>query len=67
MKLLTKKIVAAKIGFSLAHLDRLRFDPAYAYLGFPVPVRIGYKVLWSEAEVDSWIELQLDRRRLTAP
>lgn len=66
MKLLTKKAVAAKIGFCLAHLDRFRFDPAYAYLGFPQPVRIGYKVLWSESEVDDWIEAQLAKRR-TSP
>lgn len=62
MKLLTKKMVASKIGFSLAHLDRLRIDPAYGHLGFPKPVRIGYKVLWSEAEVDDWIVAQLATR-----
>ena len=60
--LLTKKMVAAKIGFSLTHIDRFRFDPAYAWLGFPKPVRIGWKVLWSSREVNKWILAQLAKR-----
>lgn len=66
MRLLTKKEVAKKIGFSNAHLDRFRFDPAYVHVVFPQPVRIGYKVLWSEEEVDDWIRSQLSKRQ-TAP
>ena len=62
MRLLTKKEVCAKVGFSRAHVDRLTNDPAYAHYGFPKPTRIGVKVLWSEAEIDEWIVAQLARR-----
>lgn len=62
MRLLTKKDVCKKVGFSPAHVDRFRFDKAYAYLAFPKPVRIGYKVLWSEDEMDAWIAQQLSTR-----
>ncbi|MGI1661360.1 helix-turn-helix transcriptional regulator [Palleronia sp. KMU-117] len=62
MRLLTKKVVCERIGFSPAHLDRFRFDEDYAHLSFPKPVRIGFKVLWSEEEVDAWINTQLASR-----
>ena len=62
MKLLTKKQVCEKIGFSRAHVDRLTHDEKYAHLGFPKPTHVGFKVLWSEAEVDEWIEAQLAKR-----
>ena len=62
MRLLTKKEVCKKVGFCSAHIDRFRNDPAYAHLEFPVATKIGFKVLWSEQEVDDWIQAQLDRR-----
>lgn len=65
MRLLTKKMVCQKIGFSPAHLDRFRSDDQYTHLCFPAPVRIGVKVLWSEEEVDSWIAGQLSKRHRT--
>lgn len=64
MKLLTMKQVCAKVGFSRAHINRFRSDPEYAFVGFPRPVRIGLKVLWSEDEVDDWIHKQLAKRQL---
>lgn len=60
--LLTKKVVCTKIGFSRAHVDRLTNDTDYQLLRFPKPVRIGVKVLWSECEIDDWIEEQLAKR-----
>lgn len=62
MKLLTMKAVCAKVGFSRAHIDRFRSDPEYAHVQFPKPVRVGFKVLWSEDEIDNWIKAQLDAR-----
>jgi predicted DNA-binding transcriptional regulator AlpA len=62
MRLLTKRDVCQKIGFSRAHVDRLTNDEDYAKFAFPKPTRIGYKVLWSETEVDAWIAAQLARR-----
>ncbi|MFS4438620.1 helix-turn-helix transcriptional regulator [Paracoccaceae bacterium GXU_MW_L88] len=61
-RLLTKKAVCLKVGFSRAHIDRLANDEHYAHLGFPKPCRIGFKVLWSEQEIDEWIEAQLAQR-----
>ncbi len=61
-RLLTKKQVCEKIGFSRAHVDRLRNDEKYADLAFPKPVRIGFKVLWCETEVENWILTQLAKR-----
>lgn len=62
MRLIPKKEVCKKIGFSAAHLDRFRSDERYAHLSFPAPVRIGFKVLWSEEEVEKWIADQLAKR-----
>ena len=65
MKLLTKKAVCEKVGFCPSHIDRFRFDPAYAHLEFPKAIKIGFKVLWCEKEIDDWIQAQLDRRHTT--
>lgn len=65
MRLLTKKQVCDKVGVSRAYVDRLTNDRDYARYGFPKPTRIGFRVLWSEAEVHAWIEAQLAKR--TAP
>lgn len=63
MKLLTMKQVCQKIGFSRAHIDRFRSDPRYRSVQFPKPVQIGFKVLWSEDELDAWITAQLNKRQ----
>ena len=57
-RLLTKKELRHKIGFSFAHIDRLEA----AMPTFPKRVRIGFRVFWSEREVDLWIEEQLNTR-----
>lgn len=62
MKLLSKKAVCAKVGFSPAHLARLEYDAEYAHLGFPKRVRIGFRVFWVESEIDDWIRKQIARR-----
>ena len=57
-RLLTKKELRHKIGFSFAHIDRLEASMPT----FPKRVRIGFRVFWSEREVDRWIEEQLNTR-----
>ena len=57
-RLLTKKELRQKIGFSFAHIDRLETS----MLTFPKRVRIGFRVFWSEREVDRWIADQLANR-----
>ena len=57
-RLLTKKELRHKIGFSPAHIDRLEASMPT----FPKRVRIGFRVFWSEREVDRWIEEQLSTR-----
>lgn len=63
MRLLTKKAVCEKVGFSRAHVDRFTNDHEYAHYGFPKPTRIGMKVLWCETEVDEWIVWRLAQRQ----
>lgn len=62
MKLLTMKQVCEKVGFSRAHINRFRFCDEYAHVGFPEPARVGFKVLFSEGEIDAWIATQLAKR-----
>ena len=62
LRLLTKKQVCEKIGYSRAHLDRLVNDPDYAHWCFPKPIALLSKRLWDEREVDAWILAQLDKR-----
>lgn len=64
MRLLTMKQVCERVGFCRTHVNRFRTDEAYSHLGFPKPVRIGFKVLWSEGEIDDWITAQLAKRQL---
>lgn len=59
MKLLTKKAVREKIGFSSAHIDRLEADPNGF---FPKRVKIGFRVFWVESELDEWILTQIAAR-----
>jgi len=63
MKLLTMKQVCQKVGFSRAHIDWFRSDLRYVSVQFPKPVQIGFKVLWSDDELDGWIEAQLNKRQ----
>ena len=63
MKLLTKKAVREKIGFSFAHIDRLEAQTTPpGRITFPRRVRIGFRVFWSEIETDAWIADQLAHR-----
>ena len=57
MKLLTKKQVREKIGFSFAHIDRMEIAGR-----FPIRVKIGYRVFWSDEEIESWILAHLNTR-----
>jgi len=57
MKLLTKKAVRDKIGFSFAHIDRLE-----AAGQFPQRVKVGFRVFWLESEIDDWIKDRLAER-----
>ena len=57
MKLLTKKQVREKVGFSSAHIDRMEKANR-----FPKRVRIGFRVFWSDEEIDIWIATHLNAR-----
>ena len=57
MKLLTKKAVRDKIGFSFAHIDRLE-----AADQLPKRVKVGFRVFWLESEIDDWIKDRLAER-----
>ena len=62
-RLLTKKDLRHKIGFSFAHIDRLEAQSTPpGRTTFPRRVRIGFRVFWSESEVDQWIADQLAYR-----
>lgn len=61
-RLLSKKQVREIIGFGFAHIDRMENDPAYASLGFPKRVWIGFRVFWVEAEIDDWFAAQISKR-----
>lgn len=57
MRLLTKKLVRDKVGFSFAHIDRLENEGK-----FPKRVRIGHRVFWVEQELDAWIAEHVAKR-----
>ena len=61
-RLLSKKQVREIVGFSFAHIDRMENDPAYAHLGFPKRVQIGFRVFWVEAEIRDWVAAQIAKR-----
>ena len=62
-RLLTKKELRHKIGFSFAHIDRLEAQTTPpGRISFPRRVRIGFRVFWSEIETDRWIADQLAHR-----
>lgn len=57
MKLLTKKQVREKVGFSFAHIDRMENASR-----FPQRVKIGFRVFWSDEEIEVWITSHLNAR-----
>lgn len=59
MRLLSKKEVREKVGFSPAHIARMETEPEYAHLGFPKRVRIGFRVFWVELEIEDWIRQRI--------
>ena len=61
-RLLSKKQIREIVGFSFAHIDRMENDPAYADLGFPKRVQIGFRVFWVEVEIYTWVDLQVSKR-----
>ena len=61
-RLLSKKQVREIVGFSFAHIDRMENDPAYAHLGFPKRVQVGFRVFWVEAEIHDWVAAQIAKR-----
>lgn len=61
-RLLSKKGVRDKVGFSFAHIDRMENDPDYVDYGFPKRVQIGFRVFWVEEEIDTWIAAQIAKR-----
>ena len=64
-KLLSKKQVRERVGFSFAHIQRMTSDPEYARFRFPRPCHIGFRVFWVEQEIEDWLQTQLAKR--TAP
>jgi predicted DNA-binding transcriptional regulator AlpA len=62
MKLLTMKQVCEKVGLSRTQINRFRHDEEYAHVGFPKAAVVGFKVLFSDDEVNAWISKQLAKR-----
>jgi predicted DNA-binding transcriptional regulator AlpA len=62
-KLISKKTICERTSLSRATIDRYANDPAYAHLGFPKGAKVGgFRKVWSETEITSWIEAQLAKR-----
>jgi prophage regulatory protein len=57
MKLLPKKAVREKIGFSFAHIDRLE-DAGK----LPKRIKVGFRVFWLDSEIDDWIKERIAER-----
>jgi prophage regulatory protein len=57
MKLLTKKAVREKIGFSFAHIDRLEEAGK-----LPKRIKVGFRVFWLDSEIDDWIRERIAER-----
>ena len=62
MRLISKKEVQHRVGFSRAHVDRMTNDPEYAHYGFPQKVQIGIRVFFVEQEIIDWIIRWIERR-----
>lgn len=50
------KPLSSKLGLSLMTIHRYLRDERYSHLGFPRPRYVGRTPLWSEAEIDAWLE-----------
>lgn len=61
-KLLSKKAVRERVGFSFAHIARMTSEPDYAHYAFPKPVRIGFRVFWVEHEIENWLLERIKQR-----
>ncbi len=62
MRLLSKKDVRERVGFSFAHIDRMEKEPEYAHLRFPRRVQIGFRVFWPDEEIEDFIRKQIALR-----
>ncbi len=56
-RLLTKKALRERIGFSFAHIDRLEAADL-----LPERIKIGGRVFWLESEIDTWIDAHVAKR-----
>lgn len=54
-RLLSKKQVIERISISLTQLDRWTWEPEYAHLGCPKPIKVGGRVFYLERKIDSFI------------
>lgn len=61
-RLIPKKEVKELVAFGFAHIDRMEKDPEYAHLDFPKRVRVGFRVLWVESEIQDWISKRIAER-----
>jgi predicted DNA-binding transcriptional regulator AlpA len=62
-QLLSKKQVREKVGVSFAQMDRWENELAYAHLGFPKRIRVGFRVFWLAEEIDDFIDRLVARHR----
>ena len=56
-RLLTKKALRERIGFSFAHIDRLEAADL-----LPKRIKIGGRVFWLESEIETWIDARVAER-----
>jgi predicted DNA-binding transcriptional regulator AlpA len=59
-RFLSKKQVREKISLSYAQIDRLEAEGR-----FPSRVRVGFRVMWVEQEVEEWMLKRIAERRPT--
>ena len=60
MRFLSKKQVRERVGLSPTQFQTRTPD-------FPRPLRIGYRVFWSDLEVDAWQQARLAERPTDPP
>jgi predicted DNA-binding transcriptional regulator AlpA len=61
-KWLSVKEVCDLLGVARQTVNRYSFDPEYAHLGFPKPFKLGFRVFYEAALIETWIEKQLPKR-----
>lgn len=61
-RLLSMKQIQEIIALSRTQIDRYVHDPDYEHLGFPKPVKIGFRVFWVSQEVHDWVSAQIAKR-----